>query len=147
VAGTTRAKHCCSEIMTEVTDSKQMIVLVEQYFAAVDAEDLEAVLATLAIECIFTVETHAIRLQGHQEISTMLKRLWANHQAVQHADFVHVVDPDQNQIATRFKVVNTEIDGSLTHKSNCNFFEVSGGTFSAVAVYMAGPNTLEARRD
>lgn len=38
------------------------IALVERYFAAVDAEDLPGVLATLAKDCVFTVETHGVRL-------------------------------------------------------------------------------------
>ena len=38
--------------------------------------------------------------------------------------------------------VETHDDGSQTHKSNCNFFEIRGGRFSHIAVYMTGENTL-----
>ena len=117
--------------------------LVERYFAAVDGEDLGGVLATLASDCVFTVETHGLRLVGHDEIAGMFRRLWANHAAVRHSDFLHVAAPQSGRIATRFQVQNTEHDGSLTHKSNCNFFEIKNGVFTAIAVYMAGPNTLE----
>ena len=117
--------------------------LVERYFAAVDGEDLGGVLATLASDCVFTVETHGVRLVGHDEIAGMFRRLWANHAAVRHSDFLHVAAPQGGRIATRFQVQNTEHDGSLTHKSNCNFFEIKNGVFTAIAVYMAGPNTLE----
>lgn len=48
-------------------------------------------------------------------------------------------------MAARFHVENTETDSSLTHKSNRSFFEIKDGSFSAVAVYMAGPNTLNAK--
>lgn len=120
------------------------IALVETYFAAVDAEDLPGVLATLTPDCVFTVETHGIRLDGHDQITGMFERLWASHQSVQHDRFTHVPDPAGGRIASRFRVVNTETDGSLTYKSNCNFFEIEAGRFKAVAVYMAGPNTLTA---
>lgn len=122
--------------------AKQQIALVEAYFAAVDAEDLPGVLATLAPDCVFTVETHGVRLQWHKEISSMFRRLWANHRAVRHHAFVHVPDPEGSRIASRFQVENTEMSGEVTRKSNCNFFEIRDGTFEAVAVYMAGPNTL-----
>lgn len=122
--------------------AKQQIGLVEAYFAAVDAEDLPGVLATLALTCVLTVETHGVRLQGHQEITSMFRRLWANHRGVRHHAFVHVPDPQGGRIASRFKVENTEMDGQLTHKSNCNFFEIRDGKFETVAVYMAGVNTL-----
>jgi ketosteroid isomerase-like protein len=121
----------------------EQIDLVERYFAAVDGEDLPGVRAVLAPDCVFTVETHGVRLEGHDEISGMFHRLWGNHAAVRHHAFVHVPDPSGGRIASRFAVENTESDGSVTRKSNCNFFEISQGKFRAVAVYMAGPNTLD----
>ncbi len=124
-------------------NSQQMIDLVRQYFSAVDSEDFEAVKSTLAADCIFSVETHGVKLQGHVEIEIMLRRLWGDHAAVKHQDFVHVPSPETGRIASRFQVINTHHDGSLTHKSNCNFFEIVDGRFSRVAVYMAGQNTLD----
>lgn len=76
----------------------------------------------------------------------MFRRLWANHRAVRHHGFVHVPDPAGGRIASRFKVENTEHDGAVTRKSNCNFFEIADGRFQTVAVYMAGVNTLEGAR-
>lgn len=121
----------------------EQIDLVRRYFAAVDGEDLEGVLSTLTEDCVFTVETHKVRLEGHQEVIGMFERLWANHAAVRHFEFIYVPDPETGRIATRFKVENTERDETVTGKSNCNFFEIRAGRFSAVAVYMAGPNTLD----
>lgn len=123
--------------------AEEQIALVETYFAAVDNEDLPGVLATLTDDCIFTVETHGVHLHGHDGISGMFERLWGNHKAVRHHTFVHVPDPHGNRIASRFQVENTELDGTLTHKSNCNFFEIQDGRFRAVAVYMAGANTIK----
>ena len=119
------------------------IALVERYFAAVDNEDLPDLLATLQPDCVFSVETHGVRLHGHTEISAMFTRLWADHVAVLHHQFTHVPDPDTGHIASRFTVQNTEHDGSLTHKSNCNFFEIIDGRFATVRVYMTGQNTLK----
>lgn len=122
---------------------QQQIALVEKYFTAVDQEDLPVLLSTLTEDCVFSVETHRVRLEGHEAVSAMFKRLWRNHRSVRHDRFVYVPDPDGKRIAARFHVENIEIDGSLTHKSNCNFFEITGKRFSAVAVYMSGANTLD----
>lgn len=121
----------------------EQIDLVNRYFAAVDGEDAETLLSTLTEDCVFTVETHGVRLEGHAAIAAMFDRLWKDHKAVRHQRFTYIPDPEGNRIAARFTVENTEHDGSLTHKSNCNFFELRGSLFSAVAVYMAGPNTLK----
>ncbi len=121
----------------------EQIELVQRYFAAVDCEDLKGVLSTLTQDCVFSVETHNVRLEGHGEVTGMFQRLWANHAAVRHFEFVFVSDPETDRIAARFKVENTEHDQSVIRKSNCNFFEIRDDRFSRVAVYMAGPNTLD----
>lgn len=103
------------------------IALVKRYFDAVDGEDLPALLDTLTPDCVFSVETHGVCLNGHSEISNMFNKLWADHKKVLHHEFTHVPDPETGHIASRFTVQNTETDGSLTYKSNCNFFEIRGG--------------------
>lgn len=127
--------------------ANEQIALVEAYFAAVDAEDLPSVLSTLTEGCVFSVETHGVRLQGHDEIVGMFRRLWANHRSVRHHTFVHVPAPQTSRIASRFQVENIEHDGQVTRKSNCNFFEIQNGKFAAVAVYMSGGNTLNGAQD
>ncbi len=123
----------------------QIIALVEQYFDAVDREDFETITTLLTQDCVFTVETHGVTLHGLQKIQHMFDKLWADHAAVRHHDFIHVPAPEDNRIATRFQVINTLHDGTLVHKSNCNFFEIHDGKFSRIAVYMAGSNTLAGR--
>lgn len=117
--------------------------LVLRYFAGVDGEDFDGVRDTLADDCLFTVETHGVRLEGIAAIERMLRRLWDDHASVEHKDFVFTTAPDEGRVAVRFAVVNTHHDGTLAHKSNANFFEARGGKFTRVSVYMAGENTLE----
>ena len=125
-----------------MTDAN-LIDLVRTYFAAVDGEDLPAVLATLSPDCVFTVETHGVRLEGHAEITGMFRRLWESHAAVRHDGFTFVPSAADGRIAAQFQVTNTLHGGGLVHKSNCNFFHVQGDVFDSVAVYMAGENTLD----
>ena len=116
--------------------------LVLKYFKGVDEEDIGAILKTLTKDCIFSVETHKIKLVGHEEIINMFKRLWKNHRSVEHKEFNFVKDPISSQIAVRFQVKNVRHNGQIVLKSNCNFFTLIDGIFSEVRVYMAGENTL-----
>ena len=117
--------------------------LVLTYFRGVDEEDISLILDTLTKNCVFSVETHEVRLQGHEEMRGMFDRLWSHHAAVRHDDFHFVDAGNSSDIAVRFRVTNTLHDGSLVYKSNCNFFTASDGLFTHVRVYMAGGNTLD----
>ena len=116
--------------------------LVLEYFKAVDDEDIGAILNILSEDCVFSVETHSVKLFGHKEITGMFKRLWENHASVEHTNFHFVKDAVNNQVAVRFQVKNILLGGETVLKSNCNFFTLRDGIFSEVRVYMAGQNTL-----
>ncbi len=123
---------------------EDMIALVKAYFAAVDAEDLNGVLATMTPDCRFTVETHGVALNSRTEIEAMFTRLWRSHRQVRHHDFTFVADPGADRIAAQFQVENRLPDGGVVRKSNCNFFRLRAGRFAEINVYMAGENTLAA---
>ncbi len=116
--------------------------LVVEYFRGVDDEDITAVLGTLRFNCVFSIETHRIKLQGHYQISEMLHRLWKNHQWVRHDHFHYVEDISASDLAVRFRVTNKLHSNKLIFKSNCNFFTMEASKFSEIRVYMAGENTL-----
>ena len=123
----------------EKTDYEELVLA---YFKGVDEENIDAILETLTEDCVFSIETHGIKLVGHKEIISMFKRLWKNHKSVEHKEFYFVKDPIGNQIAVRFHVKNVLRDDQIVSKSNCNFFTLKDGIFSEVRVYMAGENTL-----
>ena len=116
--------------------------LVLKYFKGVDEENISSILDTLTEDCVFSIETHGIKLVGHDEITSMFKRLWKNHASVEHKDFYFVKDAMKNQVAVRFQVINILHNDQIISKSNCNFFTLKDGIFSEVRVYMAGENTL-----
>lgn len=116
--------------------------LVLKYFKGVDEENISSVLDTLTEDCVFSIETHGVKLVGHDEITSMFKRLWKNHASVEHKDFYFVKDAMKNQVAVRFQVINILHNDQIISKSNCNFFTLKDGIFSEVRVYMAGENTL-----
>jgi len=116
--------------------------LVLEYFKGVDEENISSILDTLTEDCVFSIETHGIKLIGHDEITSMFKRLWKNHASVEHKNFYFVKDAIKNQVAVRFQVINILHNDQIISKSNCNFFTLKDGIFSEVRVYMAGENTL-----
>ena len=115
------------------------------YFRGVDEQNIEMILNTLSKECVFSVETHNVKLIGHLAIFDMFERLWAHHQWVRHDNFYFVTNRSESDVAVRFQVTNKLHDGNLVYKSNCNFFTVNGDLFSEVRVYMSGENTLETK--
>ena len=119
--------------------------LVTDYFTFVDTEDLPSILQLMTPECVFTVETHGVKLSSHEEISAMFHRLWDNHQWVKHDQFNWVEGATDDDIAVRFRVTNKLKNGEIVNKSNCNFFTMKQGLFSEIRVYMAGENTLNSR--
>ena len=116
--------------------------MVTDYFHFVDSENLSSILELMAEDCSFNVETHGVKLQGLNQMSTMFQRLWDNHEWVKHYQFEWVEGRLDQDIAVRFQVTNKLHDGTLVTKSNCNFFTLQNGLFSTVRVYMAGLNTL-----
>ena len=117
--------------------------MVVSYFHGVDHEDLPLLLSTLSLHCVFSIETHNIKLIGHEAITGMFHRLWSNHKWVRHNQFSFVENVGGGAVAVRFRVTNQLHDGQLVHKSNCNFFTSKRGKLNEVRVYMAGENTLD----
>ena len=129
--------------MKTMTNNSTLKTKFITYFKGVDDEDIDLLLSTLTPDCSFTVETHGVKLSGHDAIREMFARLWENHQWVRHDEFSWVEDSSGDAIAVRFRVTNKLHNDDLVYKSNCNFFTVRDGLFSEVRVYMTGENTLD----
>ena len=96
--------------------NSQLQDLVQTYFRGVDDEDIALALSTLSHDCRFSIETHGVVLNVHEEISGMFKRLWSSHKSVRHDKFHFVEDPVNSVIAARFRVTNQLPDGKLVYK-------------------------------
>lgn len=83
----------------------------ERCFAAVDAKDIDRVLAFFAPGANFTIATYDMVYRGRDgEIRGTFGRLFARYAGTCHGDFDHVVDPPR-RLACRFRVVNTAANG------------------------------------
>lgn len=128
--------------MTSAGERAALIAQVERYFAAVDRMDLAATLDCFWPDASFCIATFDTVYEGRDSgLRGMYERLFARYRRVWHGAFDHVVDgPDR--VASRFRVENTLLDGSVRVKNNCNFFRLRQGRFDEVFVYMSGDNSL-----
>ena len=123
--------------------AKEMIALVEQsYFQNVDGKNLDAAVTCFTEDAELTVQTAHVTHRGHVEIRRMFADFMRDIPLIYHGDFSHVVDVDNQLIASQFLARNELADGSEVAMRNCNFFVLEEGRFSKVTIYMSGDNPL-----
>ena len=124
-------------------DRAALIKLATQdYFARVDAKDMDGALACFHDEALFCVQTSFTRHAGKAAIRRMFEDFFAAYAKIVHKDFVCTVDTRHGRISASFEAVLTAADGSVTRLRNTNFWRVREGRFQEVYVYMSGDNVL-----
>ena len=122
----------------------ELAALPDSYFKAVDAKDVDAILAHFAEESTLTVQTAGAVFTGADEIRRMFTDFCDNSVSIFHEIKNIVVEPDQGKIATEQSYIGELNDGSKNDMHNCNFFDVRpDGLFSRVIIWMAGTNPLK----
>ena len=128
--------------MTKLT-AEQIIELVEaSYFYNVDNKNLDDVIACFTEDAELTVQTAHVTHRGHDEIRRMFGDFMRDTPVIYHGDYSHVVDVDNQLIASQFIARNELADGREIAMRNCNFFVLRGGRFGKVTIYMGGENPL-----
>jgi uncharacterized protein (TIGR02246 family) len=120
-----------------MTTKPEMIALVERYFAAVDAKDIEGTLACYTPDCQITVETAGVQVRGRDgEIREMIEQLFERMESMWHGEYHHVVDEEAAAIASQFVYRSRTADGASREDHNCNFATVEDDRFSTISTYM-----------
>ena len=123
--------------------TEEMIALVERsYFYNVDNKHLEPTVSCFTEDAELIVQTASVSHNGKGEIRRMLKDFMRDNEVIYHGDFSHVVDVDNQLIASQFLARIERSDGSEVSMRNCNFFVLQNGRFSKVTIYMSGENPL-----
>jgi len=123
--------------------TEEMIALVERsYFYNVDNKQLEATVSCFTEGAELIVQTAGVSHNGQGEIRRMLRDFMRDNAVIYHGEFSHVVDVDNQLIASQFLARIERYDGSEVSMRNCNFFVVKNGQFSKVTIYMSGENPL-----
>ena len=123
--------------------TEEMIALVERsYFYNVDNKHLEPTISCFTEDAELIVQTASVSHNGKGEIRRMLRDFMRDNEVIYHGDFSHVVDVDNQLIASQFLARIERSDGSEVSMRNCNFFVLQNGRFSKVTIYMSGENPL-----
>ncbi|MDF3306433.1 nuclear transport factor 2 family protein [Rhodococcus sp. T2V] len=122
----------------------QLVDLVERYFAALDDGDMDTVLDSFTEDAIFTIQSAQSPHEGRDRgIRKMCEDYISSFKRIRHVHFRHVVDVENQRIASQFRSEQVALDGTETVLTSCNFFYVEDGRFSRVYVYMSdGVNVL-----
>lgn len=121
----------------------QLIKLATQdYFANVDAKNMDAALACFHDTALFTVQTDSTTHEGKAGIRKMFETFFSSFETIVHKDFECTVDEKNGRISAVFNVELTDADGNVSHLQNTNFWRVRGNKFQEVYVYMSGANVL-----
>jgi ketosteroid isomerase-like protein len=116
----------------------------DTYFKAVDAMDIEGVMACFADDATLTVQTDHVTFSGAAEIRRMFTDFFGASVSIFHEIRNIVVEPERAKVATEQGYIGELNDGSKNDMHNCNFFDVDAdGKFTRVIIWMAGTNPLQ----
>jgi ketosteroid isomerase-like protein len=116
----------------------------DTYFKAVDAMDIEGVMACFADDATLTVQTDHVTFSGAAEIRRMFTDFFGASLSIGHEIRNIVVEPGAAKVATEQGYVGELKDGSKNDMHNCNCFDVDAdGRFTRVIIWMAGTNPLQ----
>ena len=126
---------------TQPLTREQLAALPDSYFKAVDAKDVDAILAHFADDAVLTVQTDHAVFSGADEIRRMFTDFCDNSVSIFHEIKNIVVDPIGSKVSTE-QHVDLNRNGT-TKMHNCNFFDVGpDGRFTRVIIWMDGTNPL-----
>ena len=123
---------------------EQLAALPGSYFKAVDAKDVDAIMAHFADDATLTVQTDHAVFDGAEEIRRMFTEFTDNSISIFHEIKNIVVEPAAGKVATEQSYIGELSDGTKNDMHNCNFFDVhADGQFARVIIWMAGTNPLK----
>ena len=123
---------------------EQLAALPDSYFKAVDAKDIDAILAHFADDATLTVQTDHAVFAGAEEIRRMFTDFCGNSRSIFHEIKNIVVEPAAGKVATEQSYIGELVDGTKNDMHNCTFFDIAAkGKFSRVIIWMAGTTPLK----
>jgi ketosteroid isomerase-like protein len=129
---------------TQGLTREQLAGLPASYFRAVDAQDVDAILAHFAQDATLTVQTDHATFKGAGEIRRMFTDFVGNSSSIFHEITNIVVEEAAGKVATEQNYIGDLTDGTHNDMHNCNFFDVGpDGKFTRVIIWMAGTNPLK----
>jgi ketosteroid isomerase-like protein len=129
---------------TQSLTRDQLAGLPDSYFKAVDAKDVDGVVAHFAQDATLSVQTDHVTFTGAAEIRRMFTDFLGGSKSVRHEITNIVVEEAAGKVATEQDYIGELVDGTQNDMHNCNFFEVGPDSkFTRVIIWMAGTNPLK----
>ena len=123
---------------------ERLAALPDTYFKAVDAKDVDAIMAHFADDATLIVQTDHAVFDGADEIRRMFTDFCDGSVSIFHEIKNIVIEPAAGKVATEQSYIGELSDGTKNDMHNCNFFDVdTDGKFSRVIIWMAGTNPLK----
>jgi ketosteroid isomerase-like protein len=94
------------------------------YFQAIDAKDVDRIVAHFAEDATFTVQSGLVTFTGVAEIGRMFAESFVVEETVKHTILNIVVDEAAGKVATEQNFVGELTDGTKMDMHNCNIFQV-----------------------
>lgn len=115
----------------------------QSYFDAVDAKDVEGIVAHFADDATLTIQTANVTHNGKDEIRRMFTDFTGNSVSIEHEIHNMVVETDKGKVSTEQDYRGELNDGTKNDMYNCNFFDFDeDGKFKRVIIWMAGTSPL-----
>ncbi len=129
---------------TQSLTRDQLAALPASYFKAVDAKDVDGVVAHFAQDATLSVQTDQVIFTGAAEIRRMFTDFLGGSKSVRHEITNLVVEETAGKVATEQDYIGELADGTQNDMHNCNFFDVGpDAKFTRVIIWMAGTNPLK----
>ena len=103
---------------------EQLAALPDSYFKAVDAKDVDGIVAHFADDATLTVQTDHVTWTGADEIRRMFTDFTEGSVSIFHEIKNIVVEPEAGKVATEQSYIGELNDGTRNDMHNCNFFDV-----------------------
>ncbi len=124
--------------MANLTANELHDAAMNGYFAAVDAKELDRVLAGFHGNASLILPTAHQTFTGRDtEIRGMYEGCFATYPTVSHDGIEILVDESRQRVAAQFEAVRTTQDGKEEHAKNCNFFHFVDGKIETMWIYMS----------
>ncbi|MGE0314423.1 MAG: nuclear transport factor 2 family protein [Lautropia sp.] len=113
-----------------------LVDIIEAYFAAVDRDDIAAILSTMTADCVLEYRTLGKVCAGRDTgIRDYFTARGAQVESSWHGNTQHTVDTSAARVATRFDLRRVDRDGIEQTGDNLNLFEFEGARIRRISVW------------
>ncbi len=129
--------------ITRLVTADRLAAAPAAYFAAVDAQDVDATLEFFSETATFSVVSAGLTFTGRHEVAGMFDTFFTDYETIRHRITNLVVDEAAARAATEQTCPHVRVDGTPETVTTCNMFTFGpDGRFTHVAVWIDAASPL-----